>query len=165
MKIVIVLATLVVGHFLLNVIRLMNVSGYYASFKRNDPKMAQYSAPLEQLFDSAGTNKVLASTRYSMLKISSCVGDRLYQSLIDDTFQKTIGVYKYRAVNSFNPLYWLRLPKRFLRSIGIQLPGPIEAVFSRGAWLAGVIAAYYINSLLDAGALRDIISACRNTLK
>lgn len=165
MKILIILAVIIAAHFLINFIRLMSAHFYYKKFLKSDKSLEQYAYPVSRLFDKAGTNRILMSTRYAGEKISFCIAKYEYRGIVDDTFQQTIGVFKFRMRNSFNPLYWLELPTRLCKLYGAELPKPIDALLSAVFWLFSVIIGYYVEKFLDSEFFSNLLATLCNSLK
>ena len=130
-----------------------------------DLRLPQFTAPVERLFDIAGTNKIFASGAYAGQKISYCLSIPQYEVYLDRTFQQAMGIFRFRAVNSFNPFYWFGLPGRTLKSFNIYLPNPINAIISALVWVVSVVLAYKLEIALDNGLLEKLYAICRNILK
>lgn len=68
---------------------------------------------------------------------------------MENIFQKTIGVYKFRMLESINPFYWIFLPIRILENLEIEIPEIAKPIINLIYWFLGVIAAYFLEKYLD----------------
>ncbi len=148
MKVVLLIAAILSFNFILNVCRLALTLQYYQKFIGKSQKLSEYVQSVDRLFDKAGTNQIFVSTRFAGKSISFCLGMNNYRKELDEIFRQTIGVYKFRIRNTFNPIYWVELPFRITARWKWSLLWA-RKMFSAVFWLAGVIAAYLINRFLD----------------
>ena len=160
--ILIAVLCIIVIYCSINAARYLLTRHYHKLFLSKDLRLPQFTAPVERLFDIAGTNKIFASGAYAGQKISYCLSVPQYEVYLDRTFQQTMGIFKFRAVNSFNPFYWFGLPGRTLKSFNICL---LNAIISALVWVVSVVLAYKLEIALDNGLLEELHAICRNILK
>ena len=165
MMILIAVLCIIVIYCSINAARYLLTRHYHKLFLSKDLRLPQFTAPVERLFDIAGTNKIFASGAYAGQKISYCLSVPQYEVYLDRTFQQTMGIFKFRAVNSFNPFYWFGLPGRTLKSFNICLQNPINAIISALVWVVSVVLAYKLEIALYNGLLEELHAICRNILK
>lgn len=165
MKILILAGVIPLVSIAVNLCRLASTKYYYKKFLKSDPRLEQYVYPVSQLFDKAGTNRCFASTRYAGEKISYCIAKYDFRSIVEDTFNQTIGVFRFRIRNSVNPFYWFQFPARLLNSAKIEFPRPVKVLVPILFWLVGVIAAYYVEKFLESDFFTDYLSVLCSSLK
>jgi len=165
MKILLFVLLLMMLNFALNFSRMILSKQYYRKFKKSTANMNEYTASVEHLFDKAGTNHMIAVTRYQGEKLSQCLCVDSFRDLLHSTFQKTIGIYRFRAINSFNPLYWFDAPVRFLKKENIELPGSVKLLAQLLFWTAAVIIGHCLELLFDAWIFPILPQVCQNILK
>lgn len=143
--------------FSLNLIRLLETVYLFKVFKKHPANIYQYSPFITSVFNSAGTNKIVLSTIHSNGMnqasedyISNSLGKRDSYNTIETIFQKTIGEYKFRLIQSINPFYWLFLPKYIFQYFNKPLKTPLELLLNFIYWLFTVVVAYLVELFLDA---------------
>lgn len=149
MKIMLFLIVVLLLNAVLNIFRLVATYNYYWKFKGKDPRLSEYATAVDRLFDKAETNQVFVSTRFAGKSITYCLGMNDYRDELDETFKRTIGVYKFRFRNTFNPFYWLELPKRILKRNKWDSKPFAVSLFPAFFWLVNIVAAYFIEKVLD----------------
>ncbi len=162
MLVVILVIAFVLAYCAVNIFRCLLTKRYYRKFTNKVPNLNEYSAAVEHLFDKAGTNRRAAVSRLAGEKVSNCLTVDSLHYVIGGLFQKTIGVYKHRAINAFNPLYWLDMPIQILASFNIHAPKPLEVVFRLIFWAVTVIAAYFLERLFGESLFARIESIYRS---
>lgn len=113
-------------------------------------RLSEYAPAVDRLFDKAGTNQVFVSTRFAGKSITYCLGMKDYRGELDETFKQTIGVYKFRIRNSFNPVYWAELPGRISLRWKWSSSSLLRLIFSAVFWAFSIAAAWFAQKMLDA---------------
>lgn len=144
---------IVVIKFTLNFLRYLATKVCLKKFNQNSQNTEQLIPFVETIFDSAKTNSLVlieshSSTEYT--KLSSLLCDSSCQSKLNSVFQQTIGVYKLRMLQSFNPFYWIFLPKYLFKSLEIQPSKPTLWLTTVLYWLLSTICTYLFDLYLDA---------------
>ena len=157
--------------FALNFFRLIETLIVFHVFRKQPKNIAQYCPFATSLFNSAGTQQIIISTVRSN-GLNQAKKDYISNSLhkkdsyyaLDDIFQKTIGVYKFRMLESVNPFYWIFLPIRILENLKIDIPEIAKPIINLVYWLSGVIAAYFLEKYLDL-YFQDFVAYISGMLK
>lgn len=142
--------------FTLNFFRLIGTLVIFHIFRRQPNNLAQYCPFATSLFNSAGTQQIIISTVRSN-GLNQAKKDYISNSLhkkdsyyaLENIFQTTIGVYKFRMLESINPFYWIFLPIRILENFKIEIPEIAKPIINLIYWFLGVIAAYFLEKYLD----------------
>ena len=157
MYVLIVFSVIILIKLILNLSRLIETYYLFKVFKKHPKSIYQYTPFVTSLFNSAGTNEIIiATTRTNGLNqarrdyISNSLGKKDSYYSLEVIFQKTIGVYKYRLVQTLNPFYWLFLPRYVFYYLGKPLKTPLEILFNLIYWFATVVAAYLVELFLSA---------------
>lgn len=157
--------------FTLNFFRLIGTLVIFHIFRRQPNNLVQYCPFATSLFNSAGTQQIIISTVRSN-GLNQAKKDYISNSLhkkdsyyaLENIFQKTIGVYKFRMLESINPFYWIFLPIRILENCKVEIPEIAKPIINLIYWLLGVIAAYFLEKYLDLH-FRDLIAYISDMLK
>ncbi len=156
MYLVFVAIGITIFKFVLNFSRLIGTLIVFHVFRKQPKNIAQYCPFATSLFNSAGTQQIIISTTRSnglnQAKrdfISNSLNKMDSYSALETIFQKTIGVYKFRMLESINPFYWIFLPIRILENFKIEIPEIAKPIINLVYWLSGVIAAYFLEKYLD----------------
>ena len=157
MYLLIIFLGIVILKFVLNLFRLIGTLIMFKIFKNQPKNIAQYCPFVTSLFNSAGTQKVILSTsRASGITqgqcdyISNSLSRQDTRSELETIFQKTIGVYKFRMLQTINPFYWLFLPKYILEDFNIVLPKVGQTLLNLFYWIIGFATTYFLEKYLDA---------------
>ena len=156
MYLIFAIAGISVLKFTLNFFRLIGTLFIFHIFKKQPSNLSLYCPFATPLFNSAGTQKIIISTIRTN-GITQATKDYISNSLhrkdsyhaLEIIFQKTIGVYMFRMLQSINPFYWIFLPKNILEHFEIEIPDIAKAIINLLYWLIGVIAAYCLEKYLD----------------
>ena len=147
---------IVVLKFALNFFRLVGTLAIFHIFRKQPRNIAQYCPFATSLFNSAGTQQIIISTvRTNGLNqakkdfISNSLHKKDSYYALETIFQKTIGVYKFRMLESINPFYWIFLPIHFLENREIEIPAIVKPIINLVYWFLGVVAAYFLEKYLD----------------
>ena len=142
------------------VLNLSRLTGTFIMLKifRNQPKnIDQYCPFVTSLFNSAGTQQIILSTTraYGLNQaqkdyISNSLGCQDVKTELEVIFQKTIGVYKFRLLQTINPFYWLFLPKFILEDFNVILPAAGQMLLNLFYWVLGSAGTYFFEKYLDA---------------
>lgn len=148
---------LVLVKALTNIYRYLAIRHYYSLFEKNPSRMSRYSEPVGNLFELAGTERVvLRADRGNYQKvivqepISRNLADQRNKQVAIDTFENTLSVYSYRIRESFYPTFWLFLPLSVLSSMNIDLKPVAKALVSVVYWILTSVAAYLLEKFLDS---------------
>ena len=147
----------VIIKFVLNLSRLISTYIMFAIFRKRPKNLAQYCPFVTSLFNSAGTQQIIISTIDSY---GINVGSRDYISnslTRSDTydeiytiFERTIGVYKFRMLQTINPFYWFFLPKYILEDFRITIPRIGQSILNLFYWIIGFAGTYFLEKYLDS---------------
>lgn len=156
MYLIFVIIGIVALKFTLNFFRLIETLVIFHVFQRQPKNLAQYCPFATALFNSAGTQQIIISTARSN-GLNQAKKDYISNSMhkkdsycaLEEIFQKTIGVYKFRMSESINPFYWAFLPLYILENLKIEIPGIVKPIINLIYWFLGVIAAYFLEKYLD----------------
>lgn len=141
--------------FILNFARLLETYYLFHKFQLRPKNLAQYCPFVTSIFNSAGTQQTIPITlrsngvKYRTVDyISNILTDYASQHDLEVIFQQTIGVYKLRILQFFNPFYWIFLPKYILESHNISLSKPWRFLLHILYWILDSSAAYFFNEYI-----------------
>ncbi len=155
MYILIFFLFIVVIKLMTNLFQLISTYYFHHKFLKQSDNIDQLSSFVTSLFNSANTQVIIVNIfNASGVRqgrkdyISNNLSDMDNFTEINKLFHKTIGVFKYRALQSINPFYWLFLPKYILAYFNIGV-GKITSIFlSLIYWSVSVIAGHYLELFL-----------------
>lgn len=153
MYILIIFFTIVILKLLLNILRLLGTYFCYNKFKKQAKNLAQLIPFAESLFNNAKTNMIAyqkSDNANTMSWISHFLTDTSQSESLDLVFNKTIGTYKFRIFQCFNPFYWLFLPKYIFEGINLYPPQILMYLFHLIYWIITIVAAHFLELYLDA---------------
>ncbi len=133
--------------FLLNLSRLIGTHICYSSFKKQSKNLDRLIPFTESLFDSARTNSTAIVRSHKMdiqEKASYFLSDKDCRKNINTIFNRTIGVYRLRLLQCFNPFYWIFLPKYIFESLNIQTPPILVYLSDIVFWVFSAFCGYAI---------------------
>lgn len=148
---------IVIIKFSLNLFRLLGTKYIYKKFLFQPPNIYQYAPFVTSLFNSAGTQKIILSSirtnglnQASQDYISNSIGKKDSFNALNEIFQRTIGIYKYRMLQSINPFYWIFLPTHISMNFDVILNTPLKLILNLLYWVVSVFATYFLESLIDS---------------
>ena len=157
MYLLIIFLGIVILKFTLNLSRLIGTQIMFKMFHKQPKNIAQYCPFVTSLFNSAGTQQIiLSSTRVSGINqaqrdyISNSLARQDTKDELETIFQKTIGVYKFRLLQTINPFYWLFLPKFILEDFNVILPKLGQTLLNLFYWVIGFAGTYFLEKYLDS---------------
>lgn len=133
--------------FLLNLLRLIGTHICYHFFKKQSKNIDMLIPFVESLFNSAKTNEIaiVQSRKVDVQqKLSYFLSDKDCRNHLHTVFKRTIGVYRLRLLQCFNPFYWIFLPKYILESFNINAPQIIISLSNIVFWLVSAFCGYAI---------------------
>lgn len=152
--------------FLLNLLRLIGTHICYHSFKKQSKNIDTLIPFVESLFNSAKTNfvTIVQSRKVDIQeKASYFLSDKDCRSTIDTIFKRTIGVYRFRLIQCFNPFYWIFLPKYILENFNINAPQIIISLSNIVFWVVSAFCGYAIEIYFSTH-YGDFLQEIMNTL-
>lgn len=179
MKVLAIILVVLFVYLLTNLARMFSTKRYYKIFKAycadygcrygNASKEIMTCADsINRLFDKAGTNHVTSlriDHKILSVLVADCICDTHSQNEVENTFLKTIGVYRTRCINTVNPLYWIALPMRVIESLHFKTSRATNIIFSLLSWLSGVVAAFFVEKFLDSQLVHNFADKIYNTIK
>lgn len=139
--------------FLLNLLRLIGTHICYHSFKKQPKNIDALIPFVESLFNNAKTNEIaiVQSRKIDIQqKASYFLSDKDFRIHLHTIFNRTIGVYRFRLFQCFNPFYWIFLPKYVLESLNINAPQIIIFLSNIVFWLISAFCGYVIEIYFSA---------------
>lgn len=156
MHFLIIFGIIVIVKLFLNLFRLIETYVLFWIFNKHPKNISQCCPFVTSLFNSAGTQKtILVTSRIGGINqaskdyISNSLDDSSSYAELQSIFQKTIGVYKFRILQSLNPFYWIFLPKYLLEGVGIFLPGIVQFLLNLVYWFLGSAGSYLLEKYFD----------------
>lgn len=152
----------------LNVGRYILTLYYYRKFKKHDINILKYSASVGILFDTAKTQQlVLMSDRRCSYRdrISNVLDDSENFFMIDRVFQRTLGVFRTRILQSVNPFYWIFLPSHIFFSLGISINNVLLSISNILFWFLSAVAGYFLEIFLESHIPQSVTDIIHNILK
>ena len=143
---------IVILKFLFNFIRLIATYFCYGKFKKQSKNLAQIIPFAEGLFNGAKTNMLIyqkSAKENTVSLISHFITNKSYYEDIDLTFNKTIGVYKFRILQCINPFYLIFLPKYIFEGLNITLSNISTSLIHFLYWIASFVTSYFLELYLD----------------
>lgn len=132
---------------LLNLFRLVGTHICYHYFKKQTKNIDRLIPFVESLFNSAKTNEIaiVQSRKVDIQqKASYFLSDKDFRSHLYTIFNRTIGVYRFRLFQCFNPFYWIFLPKYILERLNINAPQIIVSLSNIVFWIVSAFCGYAI---------------------
>lgn len=179
MKILAIICIALIVHLFINLARMLSAKHYYKMFKayhadynrrygNANKKIMTYADSINGLFNKAGTNHVTSlriDHKQLPALVADCVCDVRSQNEVENAFLKTIGIYRTRCINTINPLYWLALPMRIIEALHFKTSRATNIILSLLSWLLSVVAAYFVEKLLDSQLMHSFADKICNMIK
>lgn len=156
-RIILVLGILLMLRILLSAIKLLQIKGYYKSYKEylKSPSYAfsEKKPQILKLFKEAGIINFVVPRLHpagfgqvAKLEIDGFENityiDPEIVPTIESKFHEAIGVYKHRLFQSFNPIFWIevifKLPEFFLTYLGLKAENLIVKIIQVIYWITGI---------------------------
>ncbi len=158
--------------YLINIARLISTKFYFNKFKSKSKNLIRYSAPVTHLFNKAGTQEIVVTYErmygFKQLhknNISQLLNDDDTWDKLFDVFNETIGVYSFRARQSFYPSYWLFLPTAIFNYFDYEPPRLLKLITTFVYWVIGFTVTYLLEIYLDQHFSQNLLQLMNNFLK
>lgn len=161
---------------LTNVFRLIATKYYFCKFevfhkyKNNTIKINRCSDSVSRLFSIAGTQQyVFVQKPFSSFMYRDYISNQLddkscYEDLYIQ-FERTIGVYTHRILETFYPNYWLFLPVKLMEKSHVNLPNLFKVLINLIYWVVTIAAGYFLERFLDSNILQNAFQEFFHNLK